>query len=177
MKYFVFILAIAACNAPQPAPQSSSAQTAHSASADSLIVPPQYDAAGKLIPVVKDDTEWRKELNDLEYSVLREESTEGAFTGDLWNNHAAGTYICRGCGLPLFDSETKFESGTGWPSFYQPIKPEYVAEKGDGSYGMSRTEVECARCGGHLGHVFDDGPAPTHLRYCMNSVSMDFVPR
>lgn len=178
MKYFALILAIAACNSQQPAPQSSAANTASTAvSRDSLIVPPQYDAAGKLILVVKTDAEWRKELNAEEYNVLREEGTERSFGGDLWDNHAAGTYICRGCGLPLFDSSAKFESGTGWPSFFQPLKPEYVVQKGDGSYGMARTEVECARCGGHLGHVFDDGPQPTGLRYCMNSVSMDFVPR
>jgi peptide-methionine (R)-S-oxide reductase len=137
-------------------------------------VPPQFDN-GKLVKITKTDAEWKAQLTDLEYTVLRNEGTERAFSGDLWNNHEKGTYVCAGCGLPLFSSETKFESGTGWPSFYQPIKPEYVTEVEDRSYGMTRVEVECARCGGHLGHVFDDGPEPTGLRYCMNSVSMDFV--
>ena len=121
------------------------------------------------------DDYWRTRLQPLEYEVLREESTEASFSGDLWDNHAEGIYVCRGCGLPLFSSQTKFDSGTGWPSFYQPYKREFVLEKPDETHGMSRTEVECARCGGHLGHVFDDGPAPTGLRYCINSVSLDFV--
>ena len=119
--------------------------------------------------------EWKKRLNELEFHVLREEGTERAFSGDLWDNHENGTFICRGCGLTLFDSKTKFDSGTGWPSFYQPIKKGHVKENKDTSYGMVRTEVECARCGGHLGHVFNDGPAPTGLRYCINSVSLDLV--
>ncbi len=178
MKYLMLVLALAACNAKSTNSAVSSSQAASASGApSSQIVPPQYDAAGKLIKVTKSDEEWRKELNDLEYNVLREEGTERAGSGDLVNNHADGTYICRGCGLPLFDSATKFESGTGWPSFYQPLKPDYVAVGKDDSYGMSRDEVECARCGGHLGHVFDDGPPPTGLRYCMNAVSLDFVAR
>ena len=145
------------------------------AAVDSL-VPPQYDGKNRLVKIARPESEWKKILSEQEYYVLRKEGTERAFSGDLWKNHAKGTYICRGCGLPLFSSATKFESGTGWPSFWQPLKPEYVKENSDSSYGMVRIEVECARCGGHLGHVFDDGPKPTNLRYCMNSVSLDFVP-
>lgn len=178
MKYLVlFLLAAAACSSQSPDPVSQTLASSGSAAGRDSLVPPQYDTLGKLVAVQKPDAEWRRQLNQLEYNVLRQEGTERAFTGDLWNNHAEGTYVCRGCGLPLFGSAAKFESGTGWPSFYQPLKPEYVAEHSDNSYGMTRVEVECARCGGHLGHVFDDGPDPTGLRYCMNSVSLDFVPK
>ena len=146
----------------------------NSASAADTLVPPVYEN-GRLVRVEKTDDQWKGELTAMEFNVLRREGTERAFTGDLWDNHAEGTYLCAACGLPLFDSATKFESGTGWPSFFQPLKPEYVAEKTDNAHGMTRTEVECARCGGHLGHVFDDGPKPTGLRYCMNAAAMDFV--
>jgi peptide-methionine (R)-S-oxide reductase len=121
--------------------------------------------------------EWRRHLNQEEFRVLRESGTERAFTGDLWNHHQDGIYTCAGCGLPLFDSSTKFDSGTGWPSFWQTLGKDAVVDRRDTSYGMVRVENVCGRCGGHLGHVFEDGPAPTHLRYCMNSASLDFVPR
>lgn len=124
--------------------------------------------------VVKTEAEWKKELSPEAYHVLREEGTERAFTGEYADNHEDGDYYCAACHLKLFSSKTKFESGTGWPSFYQPINKKNVVEKTDKLLGYERTEVECARCGSHLGHVFDDGPKPTGLRYCMNSVSMKF---
>ncbi|MCB9276226.1 MAG: peptide-methionine (R)-S-oxide reductase MsrB [Lewinellaceae bacterium] len=126
--------------------------------------------------VVKTETEWKAELGEQAYHVLREGGTEPAFTGNFWNNKKEGVYICAGCGLPLFSSSTKFESGTGWPSFWKPLRQENILEVKDRSHGMTRIEVRCARCGGHQGHVFDDGPKPTGLRYCINSVALNFVP-
>jgi peptide-methionine (R)-S-oxide reductase len=120
---------------------------------------------------------WRSLLKPLEYKVLREAGTEYAFSGDLHQTKADGIYVCAGCGLPLFDSTTKFDSGTGWPSFFAPLAQDRVADRSDMSIGMVRTENLCNRCGGHLGHVFRDGPRPTGLRYCMNSAALDFVPR
>lgn len=135
---------------------------------------PKKLAAG-LIPVVKSDAEWRRILTPEQYGILRHKDTETAFTGKYWNNHRAGVYLCAGCRLPLFRSNTKFESGTGWPSFWAPIDPAAVRTQEDDSIGERREEVLCARCGGHLGHVFNDGPRPTGLRYCMNSGALRFV--
>lgn len=129
----------------------------------------------KVEKIEKTDAQWREELTDEEYHVLREQGTERAFAGEFYKSKDDGTYVCAGCGLSLFESDTKFESGTGWPSFSDMI-PGHVETETDQSYGMTRTEVHCARCGGHLGHVFDDGPQPTGLRYCINSVSLDLEP-
>jgi peptide-methionine (R)-S-oxide reductase len=124
--------------------------------------------------VDKPDEEWRRTLTPTQYEVLRRKGTERAFTGDLWDNHDEGEYQCAGCGLPLFSSIDKFDSGTGWPSFTCPVGAGSVAEDADLSHGMRRTEVQCRRCGGHLGHVFDDGPPPARKRYCINSAALAF---
>ena len=125
--------------------------------------------------VIKTDAEWKSQLTPEQYDVLRHEGTEYAFTSPLNDIHDKGTFICAGCELPVFSSAQKFDSGTGWPSFWAPIKKENVIEETDKSAGMTRTKVACAQCEGHLGHVFDDGPKPTGLRYCMNGVAMKFV--
>ena len=126
--------------------------------------------------ITRTAAEWKAQLSAEEYRVMREEGTERAFTGEFWDHHAHGSYVCAGCGLPLFSSEAKFDSGTGWPSYFRPIADDAVESTIDRTLGVARTEVHCARCGGHLGHVFPDGPAPTGLRYCINSVSLDFAP-
>jgi peptide-methionine (R)-S-oxide reductase len=151
--------------AAKPAPQPGETAAAKPATQEAPVA-----------KIEKSDQEWKTSLTPEQYEVLRRKGTEPRGTGAYVNNHAKGTYLCAACGLELFSSDTKFESGTGWPSFWQPIARNHVTERTDRSYGMSRTEVTCARCGGHLGHVFDDGPKPTGLRYCMNSVSLKFVP-
>jgi peptide-methionine (R)-S-oxide reductase len=147
---------------------------------DSLNLPPEAIASPDLPlvvstdKVVKSDEEWKKVLSGDQYEVLRKAGTERAFTGALVNNHAKGVYRCAACGQLLFNSNTKFESGTGWPSFWQPYAPQSIVTKTDRTLGMARVEVLCSRCSSHLGHVFDDGPKPTGLRYCMNSLALKF---
>jgi len=143
--------------------------------------PPAVSASGDThsttsmqFPIAKTDAEWQKQLTPEQYRVLREKGTEQAFTGEFWNTKAAGTYRCAACGEVLFVSDTKFDSGCGWPSFYQPAGTNVITEASDHSLGMVRTEVMCSKCGGHLGHVFEDGPQPTGLRYCINSLSLKF---
>ena len=141
-----------------------------------------FNQSGKLVgpidepKIVKTDAEWKKQLTPAQYQIARNKGTERAFCGNLLDNHIDGVYSCICCNLPLFASNSKFESGTGWPSFFQPIAMGNVAEHEDRAYGMVRTEVLCARCDCHLGHVFDDGPRPTGLRFCMNSESLHFTP-
>jgi len=159
--------------------EGQSAEAATSAPQEVTIV--EFSDSGerqqtvKVPKLTKSEAEWRKQLASNAFDITRHDDTEMAFTGKYWNEHGKGIYRCICCGTALFNSDTKFESGTGWPSFYQPIAEENVATSSDRSFGMQRNTVSCRRCDAHLGHVFDDGPKPTGLRYCMNSASLNFV--
>ena len=171
------LLALAWAGTRKPATAAASATTS-----GPVTIVPFSDAGVRLAPVtvpkvVKTEAEWKKDLDGIQFDVARREGTERPFSGSTWNLHDKGMYRCVCCATPLYDSETKFESGTGWPSFWQPIAKENVVETTDRSLLMVRTAVSCKRCDAHLGHVFDDGPKPTGLRYCMNSAAMKFVKR
>lgn len=172
---FGLLLSLSACSQQENAADAAALTTV--TAGDEPLPDPAVEALNNeslADTVVKTEEEWREILTPAEYEVLREEGTELAFRNEYNDNKEEGIYSCAACGNPMFTSETKFDSGTGWPSFYAPIAKERVKEVDDYALGMVRTEVECARCGSHIGHVFPDGPEPTGLRYCLNSIAMDF---
>ena len=184
------VLALCGCDARTPAAAGAAADAGDSKAGSEagraearLVKVKVFNKSGELVGpvetarVVKTDAEWKKQLTRDQYLVARNKGTEAPFCGNLLDNKKEGVYACVCCGLPLFSSDSKFNSGTGWPSFFQPVAKENVIEHADHSHGMDRVEILCARCDGHLGHVFDDGPRPTGLRFCVNSESLTFTPK
>lgn len=178
-EIIILLLTFQACNKLTSSSSQQSKESSHQIDSDDVMGLKSFIITEDitLSSVVKTDETWRSELNEMEYYVIREKGTERSFTGEHWDKKAEGIYICKACNLPLYDSETKFKSGTGWPSYYQAIKPDYILKDTDYKLGYPRTEIMCARCEGHLGHVFNDGPEPTGMRHCVNSVSLDFIPK
>ena len=179
--FICFTLCVVAAAALLPgceSPEDEAAATpAQAAAAQPTDEPTMKNKTQKqAYPLAKSDEQWRKELTPEQYEILRKKGTERAFTGEYWDNKEEGTYVCAGCAQPLYSSQTKFESGTGWPSFWQAVSENAVATEDDSSWFMKRTELLCSNCGGHLGHVFNDGPQPTGMRHCINSASLKFVP-
>jgi peptide-methionine (R)-S-oxide reductase len=172
-----FLLGASACLAFVPVGRAGAGSGAEEVTIESFTPGGKSQGTALVAKIVKTEAEWRKQLSPLAYSVTRRADTERPYSGEYWNSHGDGLYRCICCDTALFDSRTKFESGTGWPSFWKPISEFNIKSSSDNSLGMSRTENTCVRCDAHLGHVFDDGPRPTGLRYCMNSVSLNFVPR
>jgi peptide-methionine (R)-S-oxide reductase len=162
-------MVVVGCNSADPTNQAAVAKSPETSTPN--------PTAAMSPKVMKSDEEWKKELTPEQYRILREKGTERAFTGAFWNTKDEGTYKCAGCGEMLFASDTKYDSGCGWPSFYAPASKTVIAETEDNSLFMQRIEVLCSKCGGHLGHVFDDGPQPTGLRYCINSAALTFEPK
>lgn len=179
LLYLPLILLTVACNSQNQTAVSSTSDPAQRATVTPDMPDYRYDPPAEEGVVITFDTTteyWKEILTDKEFEILREDGTERSFTSPLNNEKSAGVFACRACGLPLFSSDTKFKSGTGWPSFYEPINEAYIKQDVDNRYGMRRVEVSCARCDGHQGHVFPDGPKPTGLRYCINGVALNFVP-
>jgi peptide-methionine (R)-S-oxide reductase len=168
-----FVVLGAACNSARPAPGPPAARPRPTTTSPA---PSAKSSAPMPDKIEKTDAEWRAELTPMQYFVLRQRGTERPGTGEYLDNHARGIYVCAGCGLELFSSSAKYDSHCGWPSFYEAISDKNILKSSDTSLGMVRTEITCPRCGGHFGHVFDDGPPPAGLRYCMNSAAMKFIP-